>query len=373
MNLEETRKEINELNKQLLELFQRRMDCSQAVAEYKKSVGMPVYDGAREQLILDFAKDMAEDKYKPYAVDFFSNIMAISRDYQTELLCDKSAAPCPVFAEDIDPSLIVYQGTDGSYSSEVVSQCFAGKPSVAVKTFEDVFKKLLETKGAFGVLPIENSSTGAITDIYTLMTKYKFYITAEKIIKIDHNLLGLPSAKISEVEEIYSHPQAFMQCSDYLSTLGDIKQIPHYNTAISAKKIAESGDRRLAAIGSAAAAKLYGLKILKGPINNNNHNFTRFVIISPEMIIPKNASKVSVMFVTHHESGALMRCLRAFAKKELNLIRLESRPHPDKEWQYMFFADFEGDFNKSDIADIIPYIEKETLYLQFMGNYKTLD
>ncbi len=372
MNLEEARNQINEINKQMLELFERRMDCSFAVAEYKKANGMAIFDGAREQIILDTVENMAEDKYKPYARDFFQSVMDVSRDYQAELLCDKSAAPTPVYSDDIAPSLIVFQGVGGSYSSEVVYQCFGDIRAESVQTFEDVFKKVVETDGAFGVLPIENSSTGAITEIYNLLTKYDVYISAEKVVKIDHNLLGVPSSCVEDIEEIYSHPQAFMQSSDYLGTLIGVKQIPYYNTAISAKKIAEAGDKKCAAIGSRTAAKLYGLDILRENINNNTENFTRFIIISKDMIIPKNAEKVSVMFTAPHESGSLMRCLRAFAKKELNLIRLESRPHPDKAWQYMFFADFEVDFNKTDIADILPYIMKETLDFKFLGNYKIL-
>ncbi len=372
MNLEEARNEINEINKQMLELFQKRMDCSFAVAEYKKANGMAIFDGAREQKILDTVHDMADEKYKSYARDFFQSIMDVSRDYQAELLCDKTAAPTPVYADDIDPSCIVFQGVDGSYSSEVVYQCFNDKESINVQTFEDVFKKVMQTDGAFGILPIENSSTGAITEIYSLLTKYDVYISAEKVVKIDHNLLGIPSARIEDIEEIYSHPQAFMQSSEYLDTLNSVKQIPYYNTAISAKKIAGLGNKKCAAIGSRTAARLYGLDVLRENINNNTNNFTRFIIVSKEMIIPKNAEKVSVMFAVPHESGALMRCLRAFAKKELNLIRLESRPHPEKAWQYMFFADFEGDFNKLDISDILPYIMQETLDFKFLGNYKTL-
>ena len=372
MNLEEARNEINEINKQMLELFQKRMDCSFAVAEYKKANGMAIFDGAREQKILDTVEGMADEKYKSYARDFFQGIMDVSRDYQAELLCDRASAPTPVYVDDIDPSLIVFQGVDGSYSSEVVYQCFGDKENISVQTFEDVFKTVMQTEGAFGILPIENSSTGAITEVFNLLSKYNLYIFAEKIIKIDHNLLGIPSARIEDIEEIYSHPQAFMQSSEYLDTLTGVKQIPYYNTAISAKRIAELGDKKCAAIGSQAAAKLYGLNILRENINNNANNFTRFIIVSKDMIIPGNAEKVSVMFAVPHESGALMRCLRAFAKKELNLIKLESRPHPDKAWQYMFFADFEVDFNKTDIADILPYIMKETLDFKFLGNYKTL-
>ncbi len=373
MNLEETRKEIDEINKEMLRLFQRRMDCAISVAEYKKENGMAIFDSNRENLIIEKMSSLAEDKYKPYTVDFFRNLMAISRDWQAALLSDPACTPVPRFVETVSPTRIIYQGTSGSYSSEVHSLCFPDTQSSCVKTFEEVFVQVMENEDIFGILPIENSSTGTITEVYNLLVRYKPYITAEKIIKIDHKLIGKPGAKIEDITEIFSHPQGFLQCSDYLSTLpGKIRQTPYYNTAISVKRVAESEGMQYAAIGSEVAAKLYGLEILKDNINNNDHNYTRFIIISKNPIIPRRAKKVSVVFGAAHESGGLMRCLRAFAKKELNLIKLESRPHPDNPWQYMFFADFEGDFNKSDISDILPFIMQETTEFIFLGNYEEL-
>lgn len=370
MNLDETRNEINILNRELLRLFERRMKCSADVAAYKRANGIPVFDGAREDKILADMEAAASEDMRPYVNDFFRNVMAVSRDYQNDILF-KTDAPLPEHLSKIDPSLIVFQGVQGSYSSEAAQQCFEGRETLCVNTFEEVFTAVLSHKNSVGILPIENSLTGSLAEVYELLLRYNFHIAAEKIIKVDHNLLALPGAEISDIREIYSHPQAFMQCSEFLNTLG-ARTVPHYNTAISAKMIAETHDKTRAAIGSAAAARLYGLNILRANINNNNHNFTRFVIISKDIIIPKNASKASVVFTVNHESGALMRCLRTFAQKKLNLIKLESRPHPDKAWQYMFYADFEADFGSISIDEILPQLQAETLFFRFLGSYGRL-
>ena len=369
MDLEQTRKEINEINQQMLALFERRMQCSISVAEYKKAHQMDIFDGKREKRILEEMTDTAKKELRPYVQDFFQNLMDISKDYQTNLLSDQQALKLsPSVTKEIAPKRLVYQGVDGSYSSEVCA-LFPESEACCVKNFEDVLLTLRQGEADYGVLPIENSSTGTIYEVYELLIKYRYYIVKDCIIKIDHNIVAPKGARLGDIEKLYSHPQGFMQCGEYLKSLEGVDCIPYINTAISAKAVAEWNDPAKGAISSRRAAELYGLDILQEQVNDKKDNYTRFVIISPKLEILEGAARVSIVFAVKHQSGALMKCLRAFAKRNLNLVKLESRPHPEKAWQYIFFADFDGNFAHENLTKVMEELQQETLDFQFLGNY----
>lgn len=364
MDLQQVRGEINEINLKMLELFQKRMECSRQVALYKAEHNMPVLDESREKLIIDKMTELAQTQYKDYAEDFFRGIMSISRSYQSKLLEKNKKAE---IIDEIKPENLVYQGVDGSFSSEVCG-FYESKSTFCVDTFEEVCLKLVSGEADYGVLPVENSSTGTITEVYDLLLKYNLYIIDEKIIKVDHNLLAPKGVKIQDIKKIYSHPQAFLQCGDYLSMLENVELVPYYNTAISAKSVAQWNDKTKAAIASRKTADLYGLDILQENINSKNENYTKFLVLSPRLEIRSGAGRVCINFTLKHKKGSLLECLKQFAEKGINITKIESRPHPYKTWEYMFFAVFE-DNNETDIFKLIGDIGKKTVSISFLGKY----
>lgn len=221
----------------------------------------------------------------------------------------------------------------------------------------------------YAVLPIENSSAGMVGDVYDLLVKYDNYIVGETEVKVEHALLGLPEAGMEDIRVVYSHPQGLMQCSKFLSEHKDWEKISTDNTAGSAKKVLEDQDISQAAIASERAGKLYGLKVLKAPINFNAANTTRFVILSSQKIYREDAGKVSICFETAHESGALYNMLSHFIYNNLNMTKIESRPMPGRTWEYRFFVDFEGNLSDPGVQNAIMGISEEAASLKILGNY----
>ena len=222
----------------------------------------------------------------------------------------------------------------------------------------------------YGIIPIENSSTGGISDTYDLLRKYGFYILGEECIRIEQHLVGLEGSIVEEIDEIYSHPQGIEQSSEFLKQYHHWKLIPFHNTAISAKLIKDLGDNTKAAIASKRAADIYGLKVIKECINNQKDNFTRFIVISRELKVVEEANKVSVVFSLENEAGTLYRLLRHFAENNINLIKIESRPMKDTSWRYFLYLDFEGDIEGKEVKNALRLIEENSAYFKLLGAYE---
>ncbi len=270
--------------------------------------------------------------------------------------------------------IIGYQGTLGSFSEEALVKYFGENYNKKnYMEFEDVFKGIKEKEIDYGILPIENTTTGSITKVYDLLREYGFFIVGEILIRIEHNLLGFKGTKISELKEIYSHSQGFEQSSKFLSSLkDDIRLIPYHNTAVSAEYVSESLDRTKAAIGSKRAGHIYGLEILKKTINNYKKNYTRFIVISGEFESDEECNKISISFSLGNKPGDLYKELKAFHDNNINMIKIESRPIGDGSFSYYFYVDIDGNIKDENIRKTLEIVNKNTKEYKLLGGYRRL-
>lgn len=265
---------------------------------------------------------------------------------------------------------IIYQGVPGSYSFEAMLKYF-GEDIVYEnkKLFKDVFEDISIGYGNYGVLPVENSTTGGVYEVFDLLSQYDdCYICGEVCLEISHNLMAIENTKIENIKKVYSHPQALDQCMEYIREM-DFESIPVTNTAISAKLIEEKQDPTLGAIGSSMAAKFYNLQILNSKINNYFNNITKFIVITNEMVYDITANKISLILITAHEPGALFDALGCFAKNDINILKLESRPIKDIPWQYSFFVDIEGNMTDDNIIKALNDLKEFCPRYKLLGNY----
>ena len=368
MNINEIRREINGVNDEILAAFDRRMQLAAQVAQYKKENNMDIFDKPREEEILaDVAKN-ANPQYSAETVEMFKTLMTISKNYQYKKIGGQSAGY--VVCESLNVDKLAYAGVEGCYAYQAAKRSFSQVQMVSVNSFEDVFAALESGTCDFGIVPIENSSSGSLFDVYGMLMDYGHYIAAETFLKIDHNLMAKPGTKIENITKIYSHPQAFLQCEGYLRQMGDVQQIPCYNTAAGAFDIARSGELGCAAIASSYAARLYGLEILAEHINDNPDNYTRFAVITKDFLISNKASHVSIAFSLSHESGSLYHTLSIFACNNLNLVKIQSRPYPSSKFKYWFFAEFEGRLTAPGMDNALEFLRKETENFIIFGNYE---
>ena len=266
---------------------------------------------------------------------------------------------------------IGYQGVKGSFSEEAMISFFGeNNKSLNYEKFEDVFISLKNDEIDYGILPFENSCTGAITSVYDLISKYGFYIVGEECIKINQNLVGVKDATVDDIKEVYSHPQGFEQSKNFLRNHEDFKLIYFYNTAISAKHVSKLNDKSKAAIASSRAAKIYNLDILAKNIHDNNNNHTKFVIISKNLESSKESNKITVSFSLENRAGSLYNLLGHFVKNNLNMIKIESRASNGELWEYVLYVDLEGNINDEKVKNAINLIKEETRYFKLLGCYK---
>lgn len=375
MDLAQCREKLDEIDAQIVDLYAKRMDIAKDVAKDKIATGKKIFDAQREQNKINAVREMVEeDYYKKGVEELFSLLMASSRKLQYKILSDMGInGRVPFIAvDDLDKSnaRVVFQGTQGSYSQAALKAYFGDSvKSFSVDTFRDAMISIAEGSADYGVLPIENSSAGIVSENYDLLVEFENFIVAEQIIKIDNCLLGLPGAKEEDIKVVYSHPQALMQSARYLDQHRDMKQVQVLNTAIAAKKVLEDGDISQGAIAGAHAAPIYGLDIIKEATNHNKTNSTRFIIVTNQKIFKQDAKKVSICFELPHRSGSLYRILSHFIYNDLNMNRIESRPIEERPWEYRFFVDFDGNLADSAVKNAIRGIMDESKNLRILGNY----
>lgn len=375
MDLQECREQLDQIDQEIVRLFEQRMAICGEVAEDKIKTGKAVYDGEREKQKLEAVRQMAHGDYNQIAVrELFSQMMTISRRYQYRLLAEHGLGIELGFRriDDLktDGVRVVYQGVEGAYSHAATLQFFGmDADAYHVERFEDAMREVRDGKADYAVLPIENSSAGAVIDNYDLLVQYENYIVAETFIAASHALLGTPDAELSDIRTVFSHPQALMQCSAYLGEHRDWKQISFENTAVSAKKVSADGDKTQAAVASEIAGRLYGLKVLKKAIQNNQGNTTRFIILSKEAVYRKDAGKVTISFELAHKSGTLYNILGNFIFNGVNMRKIESRPIPGRSWEYRFFIDIEGNLDDAGIRNALRGITEEAQNMRILGNY----
>ena len=374
--LQDLRRDIDAIDRELVELFRRRMDVTARVGAYKRSRGVPVLDQERERQVLQNKGELAGEALRPAVITLYQTIMALSRRQQRDLMGQGADNPGVLRWREaqlnarspVAAPRVVYQGEPGAYSEQAALDLFGpGADTAGLEQFEDCFLALREGRADYTVLPIENSSTGAIRQIYDLLTQYECYVVGETAVKVEHCLMALPGATLDSITHVYSHEQGLFQCERYLNAHPGWKQVPQADTAGSAKMVADSGDLTRAAICSARAAQLYGLNILARGINHNTHNTTRFVVVSPKLELRPGADKISTLFVLPHQVGSLHEVLTVFAVHGLNMVKLESRPLPGQSWQYMFFLEFTGAPGDPAVDDALHELAQTTGEFRVLG------
>ena len=373
--IDDYRNKIDEIDKEITRLFEERMDIVIKVGEYKKQNNLPVFNKAREDEVIE--KNIGYLNNKDYAEglkQFFINIMNISKDLEDkEVKGDIRATTIDKFEEkNVKSDIKVgFYGVAGSFSEEAMIKHFGKKDDAkAYDEFEDVFLAVKNEEIDYGVLPIENSSTGAISQVYDLLYKYGFYIVGEECIKIDQNLIGIKGTKLDNVKEVYSHPQGFEQSTDFLKEYSNWKKIPFHSTADSVKLVSDLQDMSKVAIASKRAADIYNLSIIKENINNRRENSTRFIVISKELELNNSCDKVSVVFSLEHKAGTLYKLLRHFAENNINMMKIESRPMEKGAWKYFLYVDFEGNLENEQVKKALNLIEQSSAYFKLIGGYR---
>ena len=374
IDLLQLRGQLDDIDGQIVHLYEKRMDICREVAEYKIENGKQVLDKEREKSKLQTLKAMASNDFYRHGVEeLFEQIMSMSRKLQYQLLAAHGSEGRLPFigVEELetDCARVVYQGAEGSYSQAAMRRFFGENVNAFhVETFRDAMSAIDEGSADFAVLPIENSTAGIVNEIYDLLVEFENYIVGEQVIPIEHCLLALPGTKMEEIKRVYSHPQSLMQSARYLSE-HDWQQISMQNNAFAALKVAKDKDQTQAAIASEYAGQTYGLEILEKGINDSDSNSTRFIIVTNQKIFRKNANKISLCLEIPHESGSLYHILSHFIYNNLNMTKIESRPIPERNWEYRFFIDFEGNLADSAVKNALRGLREEARSMKILGNY----
>ena len=380
MDLLECRKEIDNIDKELVELFVKRMNVAKEVAAYKKENGMNVYDAERERKLLEKVEEKAGEEFGDYTRRLYSSILELSRNYQSRAIAPASGLSAAIkeamgntpqlFPEK---AIVACQGVEGAHSSAACQKIFE-KPSIMYcQSFEAVFQAVESGLCSYGVVPLENSSAGSVTQIYNLMSEHKFSIVRSTKMQIDHNLLAKKGTKMEDIKEIFSHPQAISQSGEFLSSLGrDVKITEGENTAIAAKMVSEAQSNTVAAISSELCASQYNLEIIKPHIQNSKNNYTRFICFSKNLEIYPGADRTSLLIKTPHRAGALYSVIANFYSLGINIIKLESRPIPESDFEFMFYFDIDVSIYSEKLPSIIDQLEYSlgAQNVKYLGSYR---
>ncbi len=376
MDLKECRDKIDQIDDQICALFKQRMEVVVQVAQYKKENGLPVLNSSREREILARACGQCGEELELYTKLLFNTIFDLSRARQTALLATETplakrieAARAETPALFPKKAVVACQGVEGAYSQQACDKLFALPSILYFNTFEAVFQAVDRGMCEYGILPIENSSYGSVNEVYDLMKKYSFHIARCTRLRIRHDLLVNPGAKLEDIKEIVSHEQALGQCSEFLNGLKGVTITRCENTAKAAKMVAESGRKDIAAISSHNCAELYGLEPLKSGVQNSENNDTRFICISKKMQIFPGANRISVMTGLAHQPGSLNAMLAKFAALGLNLSKLESRPIEGTDFEFMFYFDVSASIDDPEVVRVLGDLERESAHFTFLGAY----
>lgn len=368
-DLDTCRKEIDEIDQQMIQLFEKRMNVAKDVVTYKLANDLEIFQAARENQVVEKNKErISQDILLPYAELFIRDMMNISKSYQA------SFVPINQIYDLKEPKtkdiVIGFPGVHGSFSEQAAKMYFGKETTrTSYDNFDDVFQALENDEIDYGVVPLENSSTGAINDNYDAIRDYGFFIVGEQSLSISQHLLGIKGSCIKDLKEVYSHPQGLLQSSEYLSKHSYIKQKEFVNTATAAKFVSQENNPHLAAIASIDAAHLYNLDVLQENIQNIKNNSTRFIVFSKHLEKDNQASCVSVVFTITHQVGALYQIMKIINDHQINMLRIESRPLKQTPWEYYFYVDFEGNLEKESIILVLEDMKAHTSTLRVLGNY----
>ncbi len=376
MDIKELRNGIDTVDRQILELFVKRMELSEQVAEYKKANALPIVNRQREREVLAEAS-AAAGQYGDYAYQLFSRLIDLSKARQSELggggskvgaLIESALLP----AEKLFPrsGMVACQGVEGSNSQQACEKLMSRANIMYFKTFEAVFGAVDSGLCEYGVLPIENNINGSVRAVYELLQRYSCSIVRQTKLNIRHELLSVPGAKLSDIKEIYSHEQALGQCGAFLSQLGsDVKIIPCANTALAAKTVAESGDPTKASISSPACEELYGLKVLRDDIQDSDNNYTKFICITRKPAVYAGSSHTSVIISCPNRPGALSDILSMLAARGINMVKLESCPVTGRNFEFIFYLELDANVRESGVVAMLEELERTCESFTFLGCY----
>ena len=376
MNIEELRKEIDGIDEQVVSLFKNRMQYASELAKCKKENGKAIYDPARERALLARVSELAGEDMSQYTVALYSLIMELSKSYQHKILYPNSDLKNRVekALEDTkkvfpQSAMIACQGVEGAYSQIACEKLFSLPNIMYFSNWEGVFSAIESGLCTYGVLPLENSIAGSVNKIYDLMVRHNFSIVRSTRIKVDHNLLAKKGAKLSDIKEIFSHEQAINQCSAFLKSLPGVKVTVCSNTAEAASMVASSDRTDIAALSSRACIDLYDLDCLADSVQDNGNNYTRFICISKNIEIYPGADRTSIMVVTSHKPGSLYRVMSKFNALGLNLLKIESRPIPERDFEFSFYFDFEASVYSENFGYMLSELENSVEEFRYFGTY----
>ena len=376
MNLEELRAEIDTIDDNLLQDFAQRMNVVGQIGLEKKSEGLPTLDPAREREKLADIVTKLPPEMEQYGYTLWSMLFEISRSYQSSLNPQPSALRKDIerAIADTQPlfppaATVACQGVEGAYSQLACEKLFKHPQVMYFKTFESVFSAIENGFCDYAVLPLENSTAGSVKEIYDLMLSHSsFKIVRSTRLKVDHNLVAKKGTKMSDIKEIFSHPQAISQCAKFLDAMPGVKITACENTAAAAEAVAKSERTDVAAISSYNCVELYGLERLAADIQDRSNNYTRFICISKKLEIYPGADKTSLMLVLPHRPGALYQILGRFYALGMNLIKLESRPLPDREFEFMFYFDLETSVYSDEFIRLVDDLDAICEEFQYLGS-----
>ena len=376
MDLNDYRKEIDSIDDQMIALFARRMNIAAKIAEYKKANGLRVLDARREKEKLRDIMEKTPDGLREYMSSLYSLMFELSRSHQGRLLGAAGELPAKIAAaiQDTPPlfpenAAVACQGVEGAYSEMACGRLFKRPNTFFFSSFEAVFSAIEKGLCRYGVLPLENSTAGSVNAVYDLMMEHDFRIVRSVRIKVDHNLLANPGARLEDIREIYSHEQAISQCAHFLQELPNVKVIRCENTAAAARMVAESGRSDAAALSSRACMELYGLSCLAASVQDQGNNFTRFICIAKDLEIYPGADRTSLMMVLPHQPGSLYKALSRFYALGVNLNKLESRPMPERNFEFMFYFDLETSVYSPQFMQLMGELPELCEEFTYLGSY----
>ena len=376
MDMDELRKQIDHIDDQLVKLFVQRMDVAEKIGAYKKANNLPIFDPGRERTKLLEVANKAGPDMAQYTRVLYAMLFELSRSHQS-----RSTAQLTQLNTDITDSIeatpklfpqapmVACQGIEGAYSQIACEKIFKSPSIMFFKNFEGVFHAIEQGLCNYGILPIENSTAGSVKKVYDLMIHHNFSIVRSFRLKIDHNLLAKHGTKMEDIREIYSHEQAINQCTEFLKKFPDAKIIPVENTAVAAKMVADSHRADVAALSSRNCEALYGLVCLAPSVQDKGNNRTRFICISKNLEIYPGADKTSIMMVLPHRPGALYKVLARMYVLGINVIKLESRPIPDRDFEFMFYFDLETSVYSEEFVRLICELDGLCEEFKYLGSY----
>lgn len=370
------RHRIDEIDTEIFRLFEERQHCAADVAEFKRGTGKPVYDAARERSNIENAAKRVDPSLAHYAEVLESLLMEASRSAQYQRL-GRSSETADVVAAALESqppyfperAFVACQGVEGAYQQIAVDRLFRHANIAYFETFDAVFDAVERGVVKFGVLPIENSTAGSVNHVYDLMTQHDFHIVRTCRLKIDHNLLVKPGTRKEDVHIIYSHQQAINQCADYISHFANVRVHVCENTAMAARMVAESDRSDVAALASTECADLYGLEVAERTVQDMSNNYTRFACIAKDLTIYPGADRSTLMIATRHEPGALYKVLARFYALDINIVKLESRPIPEREFDFMFYFDVDCPAAAPEFRSLMNSLTDVCEEFRYLGSY----